>query len=87
MDSSEFNFQTIHCKLWGHQEQNMNRSSQQYRASDSTGVQAGLTPNSCQISRSKPQNYLHIIVWIVFLFCHMFQTNQFRFSMFSIIFA
>jgi len=43
---SKFNFRTIHCKFKGYQYENMNFSSQQYRAwSDSMDVHAGLSPN------------------------------------------
>jgi len=46
MDLSKFNFRAILCKFYGYQDQNMNQSGQQYNSwSDSTGVQAGLTPN------------------------------------------
>ena len=59
MDLPTFSLQSIvNCK--------------QYRAwSDSTGVQTGLTPNCCQSPLLFGVNtlYLHIIVWIVFVFC------------------
>ena len=59
----------------------MNRSSQQYRSwSDSTGVHAGWTDSKLVTKPStiwsKHNIYLHMIIWIVFVFCHMFQIKR-----------
>jgi len=78
MDLSQFNFRAIHCKFYGYQNQNMNRSSQQYRSwSDCAVVQACLTQNGCQNRSIRSKHiYLHIFVWVVFLFCHMFYIKK-----------
>jgi len=55
----------------------MNWSSQQYRQHGCAGwPDSKLVPNPT--IQSKHKNYLHIIVCIVFLFCHMFQIKRLR---------
>ena len=79
MDLFKFNFQTIRCKFKGYQDQNMNFRSQQYRAwSDTTDVQASLTQNWCQRPLLFRVNtkFIFTMVWIVFLFCPMFQLKR-----------
>ena len=67
------NFRDINIKMW------MLAANSIYW-SDNMDVQTSLTPSWFQrpssTVRSKHKLYLHIIVWIVFLFCHMFQIKR-----------
>ena len=81
LDLFKFNFGTIHCKFQGYQDQNMNLSSQHYRAWSVVLHEFAGWPNSNlapkpSTIRSKHNIYLHISVWIVFLFTQVFQIKR-----------